>query len=57
MINVTISYEWYNEIKDLIATANPHNFIETQCGIKRVMIEVDVDKVEFERVSKEMGWM
>lgn len=57
MINVTISHEWYNEIKDLIATANPYHFIETQCGIKRVMIEVDVDKVEFERVSKEMGWM
>lgn len=57
MTNVTINYAWYSEIKDLIATANPHHFIETQCGIKRVMVEVDVDEVEFDKISKELGWM
>lgn len=57
MTNVTINYAWYSEIKDLIATANPYHFIETQCGIKRVMVEVDVEEVEFERVSKELGWI
>lgn len=57
MINVAISYAWYSEIKDLVTNANHHYYIEDQCGIKRVMVEVDVDEAEFVAVSKELGWM
>ena len=57
MMTVAINHEWYDEIKDLVATANPHSYIEIQCGIKRAMVEVDVDEVEFNKISKELGWM
>jgi hypothetical protein len=49
-INHTIRNEWYEEIKDLVPTANPEFYGN--------MVEVDVlDEVKFEEVSKELGWM
>lgn len=57
MMTVAINHEWYNEIKDLVATANPRSYIEIQCGIKRAMVEVDVNEAEFDKISKELGWM
>ena len=49
-INHTIRNEWYEEIKDLVPTANPEFYDN--------MVEVDVlDEAKFEEVSKELGWM
>ena len=50
MMNYTIRNEWYEEIKNLVPTANPEF-----CGD---MVEVDVlDETKFEEVNKELGWM
>ena len=49
-INHTIRNEWYEEIKNLVPTANPEFYGN--------MVEVDVlDEAKFEEVSKELGWM
>ena len=49
-INYAIRKEWYEEIKDLVSTANPEFYDN--------MVEVDVlDEAKFEEVSKELGWM
>lgn len=54
-INYTIKNEWYNEIKNLVPMANPEFITE---GYWAGQVEVDVlDEAEFERVSKELGWM
>lgn len=53
MINVTITEEWYNEIKGLITTSNPYFYKQEFFNA----VEVDVNEVEFENVSKELGWM
>jgi hypothetical protein len=50
MMNYCIRNEWYEEIKNLVPTANPEFYDN--------MVEVDVlDEVKFEEVSKELGWM
>jgi hypothetical protein len=50
MMNYTIRNEWYEEIKNLVPTANPEFYGD--------MVEVDVlDEAKFEEVSKELGWM
>ena len=55
MTNCSINNEWYNEIKGLGITANPYFITE---GFFAGQVEVDVlDVEEFERVSKELGWM
>ena len=54
MMNVTINQNWYDEIKDLVPTADPYFYTDSVFG---EMVEVDVDKQTFERVSRELGWM
>jgi hypothetical protein len=50
MMNYCIRNEWYEEIKNLVPTANPEFYGN--------MVEVDVlDEAKFEEVSKELGWM
>ena len=51
--NVAINENWFNEIKDLIAYENDYHYIFA--GVATV--EVDVNKDDFEAVSKELGWM
>lgn len=54
-INYSIKNEWYEEIKNLVPMANPEFITE---GPWAGQVEVDVlDEAEFERVSKELGWM
>lgn len=53
MINVTITEEWYNELKGLIKMDNLYFY--QQEFFKAV--EVDVNEAEFEKVSKKLGWM
>lgn len=54
MINVSISNEWFEEIKELVHYKNPE-YITTGCYAGQV--EVDIEEEEFERVSKKLGWM
>lgn len=53
MTSIIISEAWYNEIKDLVETKDPYFFEED--GRKKV--ELDVNEVEFDRVSEQLGWM
>lgn len=53
MINVTITEEWYNELKGLIKMDNPYFY--QQKFFKAV--EVDVNEAEFEKISKKLGWI
>ena len=48
--------EYYEAIKDRVATANPYFYTETWGSEEREMVEVDVNEEEFEAISKEMGW-
>lgn len=52
-VNVAINENWFNEIKDLIEYENDYHYIFA--GVATV--EVDVNKDDFEAVSKELGWM
>lgn len=54
MTSVAINRDWYNEIKELVKTVDA-DFYKGWDG--REMVEVDVDKEEFNRVSKELGWI
>ena len=54
MTSVAINKEWYNEIRELVNTADPY-FYKGWDG--REMVEVDVDEEQFNRVSKELGWI
>ncbi len=51
--NVAINENWFNEIKGLIHYENDYHYIFA--GVATV--EVDVNKDDFEAVSKELGWM
>ena len=54
MTSVAINTEWYNEIKGLVKMENEY-FYDSEIWGKGV--EVDVDEEEFNKVSKELGWM
>lgn len=54
MSNVSISKQWYEEIKSEVKNANAYEITE---GTYKGQIEVDVEIEAFERVSKEKGWM
>ena len=54
MTSVAINKEWYNEIRELVNTADAY-FYKGWDG--REMVEVDVEEEEFNRVSKELGWI
>lgn len=55
MINVTISEKWYNELKGLVKMENAYIYKNT--GFSGQEVEVDVNEAEFEKVSKELGWL
>ena len=50
-----ISTAWYNDIKDLGITADPH-FVTEGAFAGQVEVEI-LDEDLFQQVSKEMGWM
>ena len=51
---VAIRKEWYEEIKDKVLMMNPYEY--EYAGV--LMVDVDViDIDEFNRVSKDLGWM
>lgn len=54
MINVAINKDWYNEIKELVNTANAY-FYKDWDDIE--MVEVDVEEEEFNKISKDLGWI
>lgn len=55
MTSVAINKVWYNEIKELVKTTDAYFYNRSWDG--REMVEVDVDEEEFNRVSKELGWI
>lgn len=54
MTGMAIKREWYEEIKGLVATENAYFYNDTVFG---EMVEVDVDEEQFNKVSRELGWM
>lgn len=54
MINVSISEEWFEEIKDLV---NHQNAEHITAGGFIGQVEVDVEEEAFYKVSKKLGWM
>lgn len=54
MTSVAIRKEWYDEIKGLVATENAYFYDDRVWG---EMVEVDVDEEQFNKVSRELGWM
>jgi hypothetical protein len=51
---VTTTKQWYDSIKDKVTCVDPYFFNEEPFG---EMVEYNVNKEEFERVSTELGWM
>ena len=51
---VTTTKRWYDEIKDKVTCVDTYFFNEEPYG---KMVEYNVNKEEFERVSTELGWM
>jgi hypothetical protein len=54
MMNVSISEEWFEEIKDLV---NHQNVEHITAGGFIGQVEVDVEEEAFYKVSKKLGWM
>lgn len=55
MASYSIRKDWYNEIKDLVPTANPYFITD---GAYAGEVEVDIlDEEKFLEVSKELGWL
>lgn len=54
MTCITITAEWFNDVKDFIPYADPYFYHGKPFG---EMVEVDVDEETFINVSKEKGWM
>lgn len=54
MKSVAITKKWYEEIKGLVKMENEYFYTSPIWGEE---VEVDVDEVAFEKVSKELGWM
>ena len=48
--------EYYEAIKDRVATADSYFYTDTWGSEEREMVEVDVNEEEFEAISEEMGW-
>lgn len=54
MTNITTNANWYEEIKEKVATYNAYYYEENN----RMYVEFDVaDEEEFNKVSEELGWM
>ena len=55
MLNVCISKQWYEEIKDRVDLRDPFEFHHHFHGD---LVDVDVvSEADFENVSRELGWM
>jgi hypothetical protein len=54
MTCVAITKRWYDEIKGLVKMENEYFYVDEMWGEE---VEVDVDEEEFNRVSRELGWM
>ena len=54
MINVCISNEWFEEIKNLVKHENVEYITTGYCSGH---VEVDVEEESFERISRELDWM
>ena len=54
MTCVAITKRWYDEIKGLVKMKNEYFYVDEMWGEE---VEVDVDEEEFNRVSKELGWI
>lgn len=54
MISVAINKNWFEEIKASVPHKDPYFYNDLTFG---EMVEVDVDEMLFNEVSKIMGWM
>lgn len=54
MVNVTITADWFNEVKSYVNYANDYHYLRDD---GREMVEVDVDADAFTKTSIELGWM
>ena len=54
MVNVTITAEWFHEVKSYVNYANDYHYLRDD---GREMVEVDVDADAFTKTSIELGWM
>lgn len=54
MKSVAITKTWYNAIKGLVKMENEYFYTSPVWGEE---VEVDVDEEEFDKVSRELGWM
>jgi hypothetical protein len=54
MTSVAITKNWYNQIKGLVKMENEYFYTSPVWGEE---VEVDVDEEEFNKVSRELGWM
>lgn len=56
MISVAISKAWFEDVKNLITFEDPY-FYTMFTTRDEEMVELDVIEEEFNRISKERGWM
>lgn len=54
MTSVAINREWFNEIKSMVEYKDEYYYTDAS---NRAMVEVDVNEEQFNKVSKELGWM
>ena len=54
MKNVSITKIWFEDIKNEVKHTNVYEITD---GLYQGKIEVDVDIEQFEKVSKEKGWI
>lgn len=54
MKNVTISREWFDDIKERVPYSNPYFYTDKFFGER---VEVDVNDDAFDKVSAELGWL
>lgn len=52
MISVATCKEWFDEVKKMVAVADPYHYEENS----KQMVEYTVYEPAFEEVSKRLGW-
>lgn len=57
MKSYALRKEYYEAIKDRVATANPYFYTDEYGSDTREMVEVDIDEEAYIIVATEFGWM
>lgn len=53
MTGIAITRKWFDEIKNLVVVSDPYFYTENGTDY----VEFDTNEEEFNKVSKELGWM